>query len=541
MSADPTDLVGTVIAERFEVVRVIGVGGNGAVCEVLDRSTGLPAALKMLVGEDSDLAGRLEREGKALAMLAHPHIVALVDAGRCADGTPYVATELIRGVSLRDALAAGAIPPRRALAVVCQLLEALDHVHAAGIIHRDIKPDNIMLADGGQPGRDYVKLLDFGVAKVIDPSSGVLGEEKLTRAGLEVLGSPPYIAPETAVGEPIDSRTDLYAVGIVLFEMLAGRVPFDHDNRTTLLRMHVTDPVPPLYVAAPDGTPTSELEAIVVRALSKLPDHRFASAMTMHAAVENIAQLPEPQIQPEPVAASRASGAWERARHAARALIAMSRQHPGRFAAVATAFVVVVLVIMIATRSSSAPVAAEHPPPAPSAAPVATTTAPQWIAQAENEVARRRYGRAIAAYERALATDRSLARDGKLRIAVAQIAEGTDAVAAAVALELLATRLDPPDKKTIIDLASTGKLLDVRQRAFSIAERDGYAQPIDRFASWTLDLKQQTTCEDRRETIMKLRDLGDPRVVDVLQRAKAQYACVAKDAAAAIAQLQSPR
>jgi eukaryotic-like serine/threonine-protein kinase len=146
VSLASADLTGSVIADRFEVVRMLGQGGHAVVCEVMDRTTGLPAALKLLVGEDADLAGRLDREGKALALLAHPHIVALVDAG-VADGTPYVATELIHGTSLRDVLVAGPIAPRRALAITRQLLEALDHVHAAGMIHRDIKPENIMLAD----------------------------------------------------------------------------------------------------------------------------------------------------------------------------------------------------------------------------------------------------------------------------------------------------------------------------------------------------------------------------------------------------------
>jgi hypothetical protein len=156
---------------------------------------------------------------------------------------------------------------------------------------------------------------------------------------------------------------------------------------------------------------------------------------------------------------------------------------------------------------------------------------------AASEVARRRSGRAIDAYERALVADRTLGRDPDVRAALALLAWGSDAVTAVTALDVLATRLDPPDHKTIADVASKGRSLDVRRRAFAIAERDGFAQSIDRLTSWTLDLKQAATCDDRRDTIAKLRDLGDPRAVDALQHARTQYVCVADDAAAAIAQL----
>jgi serine/threonine protein kinase len=216
---DPGHLVGTVLQGRYEVVDILGRGGNGVVCEVIDRTTKLPAALKMLVGPDPTLAARLEREAKALGLLAHPHIVALIDTGTLASGSPYVVTELIRGRSLRDLLDWEPIDPPRALAIARQVLEALAHAHGAGVIHRDVKPDNIMLVDSD---RDLVKLLDFGVAKSLDPNSSALGDAQLTRAGLEVMGSPPYIAPEAAIGEPVDARADLYSVGIVLFEMLVG-------------------------------------------------------------------------------------------------------------------------------------------------------------------------------------------------------------------------------------------------------------------------------------------------------------------------------
>jgi serine/threonine protein kinase len=553
--------VGAVIAERYEVVRVIGTGSNGAVCEVLDRKTGEHAALKMLVGEvddfpvepgasrsalgaDADLAARLEREGKALGMLAHPNIVELVDAGT-ANGSPYVVTELIRGVPLRDVLERGAMPPRRALNIVRQLLEALHHVHGAGMIHRDLKPENIMLADG-----DVVKLLDFGIAKLLDPESDALGAEKLTRAGFEVLGSPPYIAPETAIGEEITFRTDIYSVGIILYEMLSGRPPFEHADLRTILRMHVTNPVPPLRVAVPDSTPPPLLDAIVMRALAKNSSERFGAAMDMLAAVRDAASAPPQRAAQNASSHSmpQVESRGDKAKRITKQVVAYVRVRPALAAAIGTAFVVLVVAIVVLASSGDSSGAKSATAATATTSPSATSTkvpdanvAKTFVDAGESELGRKRYARAVVAFERALAADRKLVTDEKLKKSLVKIATGADAVAAVVALDMLA-KLDPPDRQTILDQASTGKLGDVRRRAFAIAERDGFAQSIDRLASWTLDLKQQyASCADRRETITKLRELGDASAVDALQRATKLYPCVAKDAAAAITHLQTPK
>jgi eukaryotic-like serine/threonine-protein kinase len=553
-------MVGEVIEDRFEIVRLIGSGGGGAVFEVMDRTSEQPAALKMLVAEDKDLAARLVREGKALSLVAHPNLVALVDAGETADGTPYVVTELVNGRSLREVLDTETIPPRRALAIVRQLLEALNCVHDAGMIHRDIKPENIMLADGGQPGRDYVRLLDFGAAKIVDPSN--IGEGKLTRAGLEVFGSPPYIAPETAIGEPIDGRTDLYSVGIVLYELLAGRVPFEHEDATTLLRMHVTDPPPPLHAAAPDREILPELERVVQKALAKVPDQRYATALDMHAAVENAAHVletapPRPQVQraasrPSLPPAPARAGIGSRARELASGLGSAMLRHP-RTAAIVGVAVVLVVVLAVALRGSStaAPVAAKGGSGSATSAaagsgagaaalaahPTDAAGAKALVAAADAVLAKRDYTAAVSAYERALAADRALGGDANLRVHLAQIGAKGDAVSATVALEL-ESHLEPPDTKTIAWLAATAKQPAVRHRAYAIAERDGFAGTIDRLASWTLDLRQPASCDDRKETIAKLVTLGDKRAIDALQKASAQ-ACIATEANAAIAQLQA--
>jgi serine/threonine protein kinase len=574
--------VGTVVANRYRVVRVLGTGSNGAVCEVSDQVTGRYAALKLLVGEDAERAARLEREGKALSMLAHPHIVELVDVGTLEDGSPYVATELVRGVSLQDEIDTTVIAPVRALAIVRQLLEALHHAHGAGLIHRDVKPDNIMLtAAGGWEGGgdDFVKLLDFGVAKLVDPDA--IGEAKLTRAGLEVYGTPAYMSPEAAIGEPVDVRSDVYSVGIVLFELLTGRVPFHHDDPVTLMRMHVTQPAPLLGDVAPDRMFPPELEQLVAQAIDKVPDRRFGSAMAMHALVQIVARSLEADGEPTKVAATPAAPApvviappaanlpttypqasrmplpaapprtppsrFERAQRWWVAQRASAMRHPRRTAAFGTAAIALIVVLIVAIGRDGSPSPASPSAdakeasipasviPKPATAP---TTDRAVRTQADTELGKKHYRRALAAYERVLAGDKAAARDGKLRAAIAQIATHGDAVPAVIALEVLATRLDPPDHKTIAELASNSRVPDVRQRAFTIAERDGFTASVDRFASWSLDT-QQGSCDDRREAVAKLRDLGDKRAVDVIQKA-GKLPCLAKDAAAAIAQLQPP-
>jgi eukaryotic-like serine/threonine-protein kinase len=331
---DPTHLVGTVIEGRYEVVSILGRGGNGVVCEVVDRTTQRAAALKMLVGDDPTLAARLEREGKALGLLAHPSIVALVDTGRLASGSPYVVTELIRGRSLRDLLDWEPIDPRRALAIAHQVLDALEHAHAARVIHRDVKPDNVMLVDAAD--RDVVKLLDFGIAKSLDASGSALGDAVLTRAGLEVFGSPAYIAPEAAIGERVDERADLYSLGIVLFEMLAGKLPFHHRDSTALLRMHVTHPVPPL-----GRTVTREVEALLKGALAKDPGSRFASAGAMRAAVEAAGRSVAAQVRPV--------SPLQRWSERADALATIARGRPRRVA-IASALLVLLVIVWLALR-----------------------------------------------------------------------------------------------------------------------------------------------------------------------------------------------
>lgn len=252
----------------------------GAVHLAEDVSTGRRVALKVLQKADDELAGRLVREATATTAIDHPNIARAIDHGKDENGTAWLAMEYVDGRSLRDILAAGALHPGRALAIARQVLLALQAAHEKGVIHRDIKPDNIMLVAGESFDDEVVKVLDFGIAK-LDQRHGVTGPS--TNAGV-VYGTPTYMAPEQIKREPADARTDLYALGAVLFEMITGAPPFDGDD-VTVLSKHITTPPPPLSSPIKPELLTLAVRAFVARLLAKRAEGRYASAA---AAIEGL-------------------------------------------------------------------------------------------------------------------------------------------------------------------------------------------------------------------------------------------------------------
>jgi len=282
-------LVGRTIAGRFRIVRALGRGGSGAVYEAAELPGGAPLAIKALLpgAADAELhAGRLRREAAAGRLLDHPNIVEIREL--VAEGDElYLVMELLRGRSVAAELQAGALAARRTLVIARQVLDALGHAHARGVVHRDVKPDHLFLTEAGEPGREYerVKLVDLGLVKLVGDAAAEAGA-KLTQTGL-VFGTPAYMAPEQALGHPVDGRADLYALGVSLFEMLTGRLPFRSPDPVTLVRMQASAPPPTLASSAP-GRPwcTPALEHLVARALAKRPEDRFADAAEMTAAIE---------------------------------------------------------------------------------------------------------------------------------------------------------------------------------------------------------------------------------------------------------------
>jgi len=279
----PEALIGSTLSGRYLIERLIGEGGMGAVYQAEHTHMRKRLAVKVLHPEMSRLSevvARFEREAMAAAHIDHPNVASATDFGKLEDGSFFLVLEYVEGRSLREVIADGRVELGRALHIVRQVASGLGRAHALGIVHRDLKPENVMLVtrDGDA---DFVKVLDFGIAKV--PVGEMFGEPKatpgqaLTQLGM-VYGTPEYMAPEQALGQPIDARADLYALGVMAFEMITGARPFEHESKVTLLGMHVTAPIPRMSERAPEANVPPEIDAIVTRLLAKESSARYADA-----------------------------------------------------------------------------------------------------------------------------------------------------------------------------------------------------------------------------------------------------------------------
>lgn len=285
-SADPRQLVGTVVADRYRVQDCLGSGTMGAVYRAEHIHMKKTVALKVLHPShtrDPEVVERFQREAQAAANIEHPNICAATDFGKLDQDFYYLIMEYLEGRPLIDVIKSGErFSPLRALHIGIQILSGLERAHEVGVVHRDLKPENVILVEReGDP--DFVKITDFGVAQVRLFKDAA----RLTQAGV-VYGSPLYMSPQQAAGKEIDHRADLYSVGVMLYELLTGELPFYAKSLMVVLNMHIADPPPPFAEASPDRDIPPEIEAVVMRLLAKEPDERYQTAVAAREDLERI-------------------------------------------------------------------------------------------------------------------------------------------------------------------------------------------------------------------------------------------------------------
>jgi serine/threonine protein kinase len=288
-SSGPSDpLIGRVINDRFKINALIARGGMGKVYRAEQAPLGRVCALKVLNpsyagDQDPEFHKRFFLEASIASKLTHPNTVTIFDYGRTEDDVYYMAMEYLEGHTLHRAIReAGHFPEERAAHVARQICRALREAHSLGVIHRDLKPANIFLVEHGDE-TDFVKVLDFGLVKNVSDTK----TEDLTQTGL-FMGSPKYMAPEQIRGDRVDARTDIYALGIILYEMIAGKVPFDRPNSVNILMAHVNEEAPPLRQMNPNTQVSAAFEEVIARCMAKSPDQRFRSMDEVLAALKRI-------------------------------------------------------------------------------------------------------------------------------------------------------------------------------------------------------------------------------------------------------------
>ena len=569
---DDAEMIGMLVDGRYRLDARVGKGGMGVVYRAEQVALRRTVAIKLLppaTAAVEELRARFEREALAIGRIDHPNCVGVYDFGSMPSGALYLAMEFLQGESLGDLLDRETrLVPERALRIVSDILRGLEHVHAAGITHRDIKPENIVLVRDAD-GNEVAKLLDFGIAKILN--NDIDDDVKLTQAGM-AFGTPIYMSPEQAFGDPVDGRSDLYGVSVMLFEMIAGKPPFYADDKLELMSMHTSRPVPSLReIMGSDAPPVDPaLEALIRHGLAKRIDERIGSATEYLAAIEELGKPTASRTSSRKISARvielptfdevgwQSTGLIEPPR--------LSRwSHPAfRWITIGVVAAGVGLAIAFAqtrtepikTASSSvATVAANELVRGDPAAAIRTLeankTAIATDAQAQLQLghayaATRDSAHAMDAYRTALTLSPTAESDTSLRANLTSIAKDHDAQLAMQALQILITLThDDQDATTMLLAATVDAAPERRAVAMPLVHQLKLDARVDWLRVWTLELHGGSTCDARRAAVAKLRALGDGNAIDELQKAVARRdahgnavnACLLEDAQAAMVYL----
>jgi serine/threonine-protein kinase len=578
-------LIGALLGDRYRITERIGAGGMGAVYRGVHTALKRDVAIKVLLpelGDKDEFIRRFEREAESASRLAHPNIIAVTDFGRTPEGLLFLAMEFLDGQSLTSMIRKGPMEIPRAMFIMRQVLNALGHAHAAGVVHRDLKPDNIMLVTrDGQS--DVVKILDFGIAKVTDPGGGSgVAREALTQAGM-IFGTPEYLSPEQALGDTVDARADLYAAGVILFEMLTARRPFESEDKVRIISMHLSHPPPRLAQANPNVQIPAPIEEVVAQSLEKQREHRFVSAGAFLAALgeaetevgrlvvaaeTDAAATAAAVARPPDVPPVRMRRTWRRAALGAACGLALAGAGWALLQGRSVQFKSPPKTV------ATSPVGRPAVPPAELGARVrvvegllgageivkARVALEQLLAENPGN-ARVRYllGRlafaddhhlaALDDYREAIALDAGF-RGDPILIDHLGVALG-EARAADAALDLAIERVGRPAADLLERVANGGGDLRRRQRAARALSELGEERRVDTVSLRSAELRKATNCEDKKAIVTWLAKADDPRALPVLRSqrsrggiegflgAEPNNACMKTELADAIAKLEA--
>lgn len=307
-AADP--LIGMVVDGRYKIIDLIGSGGMGAVYRVEHVKMGKIMAMKLLHGElssDSDVVKRFRREAQAVSKLSHVNNVSVFDFGSY-EGLMYLVMEYIDGVDLSEHLRRdGAMAVTRVLEIIIQVCSGLIDAHSKGIVHRDLKPENIIVSSSLDPDEeDFVKVVDFGLAQLREGP----GRTKITQQG-SLVGTPYYMAPEHIRGDQVDARSDIYALGAVMYKLLTAQAPFMAPTPMGIITKHLTEEVEAPSVGFPDLGIPPQVDEVVLKAMSKDPDHRYQSAEELRRVLAELLSNLKPGSKAERYTAGRGESAWQ--------------------------------------------------------------------------------------------------------------------------------------------------------------------------------------------------------------------------------------
>ncbi|MBI2377509.1 MAG: protein kinase [Deltaproteobacteria bacterium] len=286
LERDP--LEGVTFAARYVIEKCVGEGAMGRVYKARHVRIGRKFAIKVMFGElaaDPKMRSRFEHEAKAASLLDHPNVISVVDSGETPDGLLYLVMDFVEGKDLAELSEKGAMPLAEVIELLRGICSGLQHAHDRGIIHRDLKLENVVVVE--ENGTKLPRIVDFGIARLLEPSPE---EARLTAQGC-VVGTPAYMSPEQACGEPLDARSDLFSLGLITYELLAGKKPFD-GSPLDIARKNVSLPAPPIRERNPLADTTPELDAIIAKMLEKRPEQRQATAQEILDGLDSIAGLP---------------------------------------------------------------------------------------------------------------------------------------------------------------------------------------------------------------------------------------------------------